>query len=408
MCRWSISSASPRLCVKLLNTDSSPGEWPLLFSYYFSCFSIQIKLGRLATWPCRSSSFLDKDHTASWTWCPSQHQRQVTSLYTAVTNEVIVATMLLESLRLLFAPRLPLDLSGKARIWEAMNLRWTWDEPDEGFQGTTYAFSAHLFSFSRRTESNCVKLYWNILNIYKVIDIMWMGHHGTVPAGHNWSTKFYGLWSLMLLHVKSSDSTPRTMAGETGFDRLTEAWDDVDFKYECMARSTMSRGPVMKGLRRAVKCHHVSTLFSFKQCPKAVTWKAQSMSVFHIVSCCRQISGSQLEPRLFSAILFRDDLIWFVWLWLFNFFLHFLRLDIGPIWSYDICGLGTWNLQKTPSSKQRKVFLHAVQAGHYDPTVLPSASPVGFSRLKSVQIGFSVSVAFERCFLAFPCQKRCT
>jgi hypothetical protein len=32
------------------------------------------------------------------------------------TNEVIVATMLLESLRLLFAPRLPLDLSGKARI----------------------------------------------------------------------------------------------------------------------------------------------------------------------------------------------------------------------------------------------------------------------------------------------------
>ena len=125
-----------------------------------------------------------------------------------------------------------------------------------------------------------------------------MGHHGTVPAGHNWSTKFYGLWSLMLLHVKSSDSTPRTMAGETGFDRLTEAWDDVDFKYECMARSTMSRGPVMKGLRRAVKCHHVSTLFSFKQCPKAVTWKAQSMSVFHIVSCCRQISGSQLEPRL--------------------------------------------------------------------------------------------------------------
>ena len=116
MCRWSISSASPRLCVKLLNTDSSPGEWPL-FSYYFSCFSIQIKLGRLAAWPCRSSSFLDKDHTASWTWCPSQHQRQVTSLYTAVTNEVIVATMLLES------------------FWKGedmrsdepeMNLRWTW------------------------------------------------------------------------------------------------------------------------------------------------------------------------------------------------------------------------------------------------------------------------------------------
>jgi len=39
---------------------------------------------------------------------------------------------------------------------------------------------------------------------------------------------FYGIWSLMLLH----------------------AWDDVDFKYECMARSTMSRGPVMKGLRQ--------------------------------------------------------------------------------------------------------------------------------------------------------------
>ena len=181
MCRWSISSASPRLCVKLLNTDSSPGEWPLLFSYYFSCFSIQIKLGRLATWPCRSSSFLDKDHTASWTWCPSQHQRQVTSLYTAVTNEVIVATMLLESLRLLFAPRLPLDLSGKARIWEAMNLRWTWDEPEMNLmkvfragtetpapcQGTTHAFSAHLFSFSRRTESNCVKLYWTHIYIYK-------------------------------------------------------------------------------------------------------------------------------------------------------------------------------------------------------------------------------------------------
>ena len=140
MCRWSIPSASPRLCVKLLNTDSSPGEWPL-FSYYFSCFSIQIKLGRLAAWPCRSSSFLDKDHTASWTWCPSQHQRQVTSLYTAVTNEVIVATMLLESLRLLFAPRLPLDLSGKARIWEAMNLRWTWDEPEMNLRWTWWRFS---------------------------------------------------------------------------------------------------------------------------------------------------------------------------------------------------------------------------------------------------------------------------
>lgn len=46
-----------------------------------------------------------------------------------------------------------------------------------------------------------------------------MGHHGTVPTGQSWSTKFYGLWSLMLLHVKSSDSTPHTMAGETGFDQ---------------------------------------------------------------------------------------------------------------------------------------------------------------------------------------------
>ena len=138
--------------------------------------------------------------------------------------------------------------------------------------------------------------------------------------------------------------------------------------------------------------------------PKA----CQCFTLFHVAGRSAAANWSLGYSRLFSAILFRDDLIWFVWLWLFNFFLHFLRLDIGPIWSYDICGLGTWNLQKTPSSKQRKVFLHAVQAGHYDPTVLPSASPVGFSRLKSVQIGFSVSVAFERCFLAFPCQKLCT
>ena len=120
--------------------------------------------------------------------------------------------------------------------------------------------------------------------------------------------------------------------------------------------------------------------------------KPKACQCFHIVSCCRQISGSQLEPRLlvgysrlFCSVMIWSDLSDFSISSIF--FLHFLRLDIGPIWSYDICGLGTWNLQKTPSSKQHKVFLHAVQAGHYDPTVLPSVSPVGFSRFKSVQVG---------------------
>ena len=112
------------------------------------------------------------------------------------------------------------------------------------------------------------------------------------------------------------------------------------------------------------------------------------------VSHCFMLQADQRQPigasaigRLFSAILFRDDLSDCDFSISSIFFLHFLRLDIGPIWSYDICGLGTWNLQKTPSSKQHKVFLHAVQAGHYDPTVLPSVSPVGFSRFKSVQVG---------------------
>ncbi|CAJ1403694.1 unnamed protein product [Effrenium voratum] len=38
---------------------------------------------------------------------------------------------------------------------------------------------------------------------------------------------FYGLWSMWVLH----------------------AWDEIDWKYECMSRTTMSHGPVMKALR---------------------------------------------------------------------------------------------------------------------------------------------------------------
>ena len=192
MCRWSIPSASPRLCVKLLNTDSSPGEWPR-FSYYFSCFSTQIKLYQAISsyiklyqaWPaCRSSSFLDKDHTASWTWCPSQHPLsdrmwQVTvHCCTAVLTEVIVATMLLESLRLLFA----LTSAAFRSFWKGedmrsddpMNLRWSWWRLSEleqklqpipaPCQGTTFQHFLRTFSVSasRRTESNCVKLYWTL------------------------------------------------------------------------------------------------------------------------------------------------------------------------------------------------------------------------------------------------------